>query len=207
MSFFIILELLGTVAFAISGAILAIKKEMDLFGIFIVAFVTALGGGILRDVFIGNTPVWWMEHFYVVHFVTISVILAILFRNRIYFLTKSLFLFDTIGLAIFSISGVLIGVSSDLDPAVSVVLGIMTGCFGGVIRDILCNQIPIIFRKEIYALASLAGAVCFIVLYSLNFDKNISYISTIALVIAIRVLAVKYSISLPTFTIKNKTNT
>ncbi len=204
MGFFDILDMLGTIAFAISGALMAIKREMDVFGIFIVAFVTALGGGILRDVFIGNTPVWWMGHFYVVHFISVSVLLAILFRNKIYFLAKSLFIFDTIGLAIFSISGVQIGVSANLDPAVSVVLGIMTGCFGGVIRDILCNEIPIIFRKEIYALASLAGAVCYIILYSLNFDKSISYISTISLVVVIRVLAVKYGIALPTFTIKNK---
>ncbi|WP_299212412.1 trimeric intracellular cation channel family protein [uncultured Aquimarina sp.] len=204
MSFFDVLDILGTIAFAISGALAAIKRQMDLFGIFIVAFVTALGGGILRDVFIGNTPVWWMGHFYVVHFISISVILAIVFRNRIYFLTKSLFIFDTIGLAIFTISGVQIGISASLDPAVSVVLGIMTGCFGGVIRDILCNKIPILFRKEIYALASLAGGVCYIILYSLKFDKNISYLSTIALVVVIRVLAVRFSISLPTFTIKKK---
>ncbi len=204
MGFFDILDMLGTIAFAISGALMAIKREMDVFGIFIVAFVTALGGGILRDVFIGNTPVWWMGHFYVVHFISISVLLAILFRNKIYFLTKSLFIFDTIGLAIFTISGVQIGVSADLDPAVSVVLGIMTGCFGGVIRDILCNEIPIIFRKEIYALASLAGAVCFIILYSLNFDKNIAYISTIALVVVIRIWAVRFGISLPTFNIEKK---
>ncbi|RKN81380.1 trimeric intracellular cation channel family protein [Ulvibacterium marinum] len=204
MGFFDILDMLGTIAFAISGALMAIKRKMDVFGIFIVAFVTALGGGILRDVFIGNTPVWWMEHFYVVHFISVSVLLAILFRNRIYFLAKSLFIFDTIGLAIFTISGVQIGVSANLDPAVSVVLGIMTGCFGGVIRDILCNEIPIIFRKEIYALASLAGAVCFIILYSLNFNENISHISTITLVVVIRVLAVRFSISLPTYTIKKK---
>ncbi len=204
MDFFDILDILGTIAFAISGALAAIKREMDLFGIFIVAFVTALGGGILRDVFIGNTPVWWMEHFYVIHFISISVVLAILFRNSIFFLTKSLFIFDTIGLAIFTISGVQIGVSANLDPAVSVVLGIMTGCFGGVIRDILCNEIPIIFRKEIYALASLAGAICFIILYSFNFDKNISYISTIVIVALIRILAIRFSISLPTYTIKKK---
>ncbi len=204
MEFFDVFDVLGTIAFAISGALMAIKREMDVFGIFIVAFATALGGGILRDVFIGNTPVWWMGHFYVVHFISVSVLLAILFRNKIYFLTRSLFIFDTIGLAIFTISGVKIGVSANLDPAVSVILGIMTGCFGGVIRDILCNEIPIIFRKEIYALASLAGAVCFIILYSLNFDNNISYISTIALVVVIRVLAVKFMISLPTYTIKKK---
>ncbi|QCX00629.1 trimeric intracellular cation channel family protein [Aggregatimonas sangjinii] len=206
MGFFDVLDILGTIAFAISGALMAIKREMDVFGIFIVAFVTALGGGILRDVFIGNTPVWWMGHFYVVHFVSISVFLAIVFRNKIYFLVKSLFIFDTIGLAIFTISGVQIGVSANLDPAVSVVLGIMTGCFGGVIRDILCNEIPIIFRKEIYALASLAGGICFIILYSLNFDKNISYISTILLVVVIRVFAVRFGIGLPTYSIKKSKN-
>ncbi len=204
ISLFSILDILGTIAFAISGALSAINRKFDLFGIFIIAFVTALGGGILRDVLIGHTPVWWMSHTYILHFISGATIFAIVFRNKIDHLTKSLFLFDTIGLGVFTIIGVEIGIQANLDPLVSVVLGTMTGCFGGVIRDILCNEIPVIFRKEIYAIASLAGGVCFVILFYLNVVANIVYISTIALVIIIRIIAVKFAISLPSFTIKKE---
>ncbi len=204
VSLFTILDILGTIAFAISGALSAIHRKLDLFGIFIVAFVTALGGGILRDILIGSTPVWWMSNTYILHFISGSTIFAILFRNKIGYLAKSLFLFDTIGLGVFTIIGVEIGIQANLDPLVSVVLGTMTGCFGGVIRDILCNEIPVIFRKEIYAIASLVGGVCFVILFYLEVASNIIYISTIALVIIIRIVAVRFTISLPNFTIKKE---
>lgn len=204
MSLFTILDLLGTIAFAISGALVAMNKKLDLFGIFIVGFVTAVGGGTLRDVLIGNTPVLWMEETYYVYAIATSVIFAMVFRNKINYLGKSLFLFDTIGLGIFTIIGVETGIQSNLDPIICIALGAMTGCFGGVIRDILCNKIPVIFRKEIYATASLAGGACFILLYFQGVPTNMVYAITILLIITIRLVVVKYSISLPTFYIKDE---
>lgn len=203
LSLFTILDLLGTVAFAISGALAAMNRKLDPFGIFIIAFVTAIGGGTVRDALIGRTPVMWMEHTIYIYLIGLVTILSIIFRNRIYYLKTSLFLFDTIGLGIFTITGVETGIQNNLEPIVCIALGVMTGTFGGVIRDILCNEIPVIFRKEIYATASIAGAGVFIFLYNLGVNMDLVYIVTSLIIISIRLLVVKYKISLPTFTLKN----
>ena len=199
ISFFNILDLLGTVAFAISGALAAMNRKMDLFGIFIIAFVTAIGGGTIRDILIGNTPVTWMDNTIYIYVIGIATILVIIFRKKIDHLKKSLFLFDTIGLGIFTIIGVETGIQNDLNPIISIALGAMTGTFGGVIRDILCNEIPVIFRKEIYATASLTGGLAFIILNDLGVNREVIYTVTSLTVIIIRLVVVKYKISLPSF--------
>lgn len=199
MSLFLVLDIMGTVAFAISGALSAMHRKLDPFGIVIIAFVTALGGGTLRDVLIGNTPVNWMQHPITIFYVFLAVCVAILTRNKIHYLKKSLFLFDTIGLGIFTIIGIELGIRNNLSPVISIILGVLTGCFGGVIRDILCNEIPVLFRKEIYAIASLIGAICFVLLQELKLAQNFIYIATILLIIAIRIWALLYKITLPKF--------
>ncbi|MBW1295978.1 trimeric intracellular cation channel family protein [Aquimarina litoralis] len=204
MTIFEILDILGTIAFAISGALSAMNRKLDLFGIFIIAFVTSIGGGTLRDILIGATPVSWMQNTLNLYLIGGVTILAIIFRNKLDYLKRSLFLFDTIGLGIFTIIGVEKGIQTNLAPIVSVALGAMTGCFGGVIRDILCNEIPVIFRKEIYATASIAGGICFMILYKLNTPITIIYISTTMLIIVIRLIVVRYQVSLPLFTVKAK---
>lgn len=203
MTVFYILDILGTIAFAISGALMAMNKKMDPFGVFIIAFVTAVGGGTLRDVLIGKQPVIWMNDITYIFLIGISVMIAIIFRKKLRYLQKSLFLFDTIGLGIFTITGTEIGINANFHPIISITLGTMTACFGGVIRDILCNEVPILFRKEIYATACIFGSIAFIILYNFNIDQTIVYISTSLIVIAIRLVAVKYHLSLPTFYSKN----
>ncbi|MEW7291405.1 trimeric intracellular cation channel family protein [Aquimarina sp. 2304DJ70-9] len=204
MTFFDVLDILGTAAFAISGALSAMKRRLDLFGIFIIAFVTAIGGGTIRDILIGSTPVSWMQNTTNLYLIGGVTTLSIIFRNKLNYLKKSLFLFDTIGLGIFTIIGVETGIQANLEPIVSVALGAMTGCFGGVVRDILCNEIPVIFRKEIYATASIAGGICFMVLHSFSVNQNIIYFSTTLFIIIIRLLVVKYKVSLPSFFVKNQ---
>ncbi len=204
MTLFTVLDILGTSAFAISGALSAMNRKLDLFGIFIIAFVTAIGGGTLRDILVGNTPVSWMQNGSNMYLIGGISILTIVFRNKINYLKKSLFLFDTIGLGICTIIGVETGIKANLDPIICIALGAMTGCFGGVIRDILCNEIPVIFRKEIYATASLAGGICFMILYHLHLSENLVYISTASLIILIRLLVVKFEVRLPLFTINHK---
>lgn len=199
LSLFIILDILGTIAFAISGALSAMNRRLDLFGIFIIAFVTAIGGGTLRDILIGSTPVMWMENIVYIYLIGVVTVLAIIFRNKLNYLKKSLFLFDTIGLGVFTITGVETGIQNNLDPIVSVALGAMTGTFGGVIRDILCNEIPVIFRKEIYATACLIGALAYVTLYDMGVNADIIYVVTSSIVISIRIIVVKYHISLPSF--------
>lgn len=199
MTIFYVLDILGTIAFAISGALVAMNKKMDPFGVFIIAFVTAVGGGTLRDVLIGRQPVIWMTDISYIFLIGFAVLIAILFRKKLRYLQKSLFLFDTIGLGIFTITGTEIGINANFHPIISIALGTMTACFGGVIRDILCNEVPILFRKEIYATACIFGSILFIVLYKFNIDQTIVYILTSLTVIAIRLVAVKYKLSLPTF--------
>ncbi|WP_378188430.1 trimeric intracellular cation channel family protein [Aquimarina sp. W85] len=200
---FEILDILGTMAFTISGALSAMNRRLDLFGIFIIAFVTSVGGGTVRDVLIGQTPVIWMQNTTTIYLISFVTFLAILFRNKLDYLKKSVFLFDTIGLGIFTITGVETGINAGLDPIVSVALGTITGCFGGVIRDILCNEIPVIFRKEIYATVTILGGICFMFMYSIGLDMTLTYIATTLLIIVIRLLVVTYQITSPSFTVKN----
>jgi uncharacterized membrane protein YeiH len=195
---FYAIDIIGTFAFAISGVLVAMQKRMDPFGIFIIAFVTAVGGGTLRDVLIGQTPVGWMNDLNYVHAIGLAVVFAVIFRKKLNRLRKSLFLFDTIGLGVFTIIGVEKGISADLHPIICIALGTMSASFGGVIRDILCNEIPVIFRKEIYATACLVGGATFFALKYLGLEEDLIYIFTAAMVISIRLIVVKFKIQLPT---------
>lgn len=199
ISLFSTFDILGTIAFTISGALAAMSRKLDLFGIFIIAFVTATGGGTVRDILIGNNPVMWMENTFYIYLISIVTFLAIVFRRKINHLKTSLFLFDTIGLGVFTITGVEAGINNGLDPIISIALGAITGTFGGVIRDILCNEIPVIFRKEIYATACLIGALAYVILYDLDVENDIIYVVTSLIVISIRLLVVRYKIALPSF--------
>lgn len=199
MSIFNFLDLLGTAAFAISGALFAINKKMDGFGIFIIAFVTAVGGGTLRDVLIGSYPVTWMSDLSYSYTIFISALAAILLRKKIGHLSRSLFLFDAIGLGIFTIVGTEIGLENGFHPVICVSLGMITATFGGVIRDTLSNEIPLIFQKEIYATACIVGAVAFLLLKQMNVNQDLNYILTTLLVILVRLLSVRFKLHLPTF--------
>lgn len=198
MDIFYGLDILGTAAFAISGTLAAIHKRLDLFGVFIIAFVTAVGGGTLRDILIDRNPVSWMKDLNFVYAIIGATTVAIVFRNKINYLRSSLFLFDTIGLGIFTIVGTEIGIQQNFHPIISIILGTITATFGGVIRDILCNEIPVIFKKEIYASACIAGAITLIILSKFQINTNTNYIITVLIVIVIRLVAVKFKLSLPT---------
>ena len=195
--FYQTLDILGTIAFAISGVLVAMDKRLDLFGVLIIAFVTAIGGGTLRDLLIGNTPVIWMRDATYMMVIGITVVFAILFSSRLKYLRRSLFLFDTIGLGLFTMIGIEKGLEAGLLPIICIALGTMTASFGGVIRDILCNEIPVIFRKEIYATACILGGLSYFLLVAFSLPERYSYIIALSIVIAIRLLAVRFAISLP----------
>ena len=198
MSIFSLLDFIGTAAFALSGALTAINKRLDPFGVFIIAFVTAVGGGTLRDMMIGKTPVGWMLDVRYVYVIVIGYILAIIFRKKLDRLRTSLFLFDTIGLGVFTLIGLERGIVFGLHPLICIALGTMTACFGGVIRDILCNEIPVIFRREIYATVCMFGGVVFFALKEMNLNQDVLYVITSSVMIVFRLLAVKYKWYLPT---------
>jgi len=202
--FYLTIDILGTMAFAISGVLVAMEKKLDVFGVLIIAFVTAIGGGTLRDVLIGNTPVGWMqEPIYIITIVG-AVVFAILFVNQLKYLRKTLFLFDTLGIGLFTMVGIEKGLSADLMPIMCVILGTITASFGGVIRDILCNEIPVIFHKEIYATACVLGGVCYFLFTLFPIDTTYGYIAAILIIIAIRILAVRFKIALPNIYRKRK---
>lgn len=198
MSLLYILDLIGTFVFAISGLRLAAKKDMDLFGAAVVAFVTAVGGGTTRDVLLGSHPVAWMNDINYPIAILASLPFTWLFRKYIVNLKRTFFIFDTIGIALFTISGMQKGLAFDLHPALAMVMGMVSATVGGVIRDILCNEIPLIFRKEIYATACLLGAVVY---YCLDLytalSENIIYLVTTAVIITIRIVSIRFKLSLP----------
>ena len=195
--FYFICDLLGTIAFAISGVLVAMDKKLDLFGVVIIAFVTAIGGGSLRDMLIGDTPVAWMRE--IAYTVTIlgAVIFAILLQSRLKYLRRSLFLFDTIGIGLYTVVGIEKGLQAGLMPVICIALGVITASFGGVIRDILCNEIPVIFRREIYATACILGGIFYFIFLETPLKEEYAYALAILIVISVRLLAVRFKIALP----------
>lgn len=196
MKLILIIDILGTVAFAISGVLTALNKRLDPFGILIIAFVAAVGGGTLRDVLI-DAPVAWMRDLTYVYVIFGSTIFAVIFRKRLGYIRRSLFLFDTIGIALYTIVGVEKGIAAGFHPIICVALGTMTACFGGVLRDILCNEIPIIFRKEIYATACILGALVYFLFIRTSMPADFVVIISGTTVMTVRLLAVYFNLSLP----------
>lgn len=198
-----IIDILGVIAFSISGVLIAIDKKMDLFGILIIAFVTAVGGGTLRDLLIGNTPVTWMLDITYSYVILATAIVAIIFRTKINYLRTSLFLFDTIGISIYTLIGIQKGMDVGLHPIICIALGTMTASFGGVIRDILCNEIPVIFREEIYATACILGGITYFILSEFPIQDHWIFAISGAIVAITRLLAVTFNITLPKVYAKN----
>jgi uncharacterized membrane protein YeiH len=196
LSYVFIIELLGTMAFAVSGAFAAMEKKLDVFGVVVIAFVTAIGGGTIRDVLIGNLPVTWMQDIIAPSVILATAVVAILYRNIFHNLPKTLLLFDSLGLGLFTITGIQKGLDAGIHPAICVALGTITGCFGGVIRDLLLREIPVLFHKEFYASACIVGGVVyFLLLYVVS--APVAQTAAIVIVCALRLLAAKFNWRLP----------
>jgi uncharacterized membrane protein YeiH len=197
MELLAIIDIAGTAAFSIAGASAAMEKKLDIFGIFIIAFVTALGGGTLRDILIGQLPVNWMLDLTSGTVALISTVAAILFTRTIKNHHTILVIFDSIGLGFCTVLGIQTGITHELHPAICIILGTITACFGGVIRDISLNNIPLIFQKEIYATTCIFGGVIFFVLLKLDVPKLPIDIVCLSIIVVFRLLAVKYNWQLP----------
>ena len=197
--FTFLIEVLGTISFAMSGSFAAMQKRFDPFGVLIIAFVTSVGGGTVRDLLL-DVPVFWMHDLLAVSLIFFTAIFTMIFKLIEKKFQVTLFIFDSLGLGLFTIIGVQKGLNADLQPVIGVVLGTITGCFGGIIRDILLNRIPLIFRKEIYATAAIAGGIVYILLKNFSgLSEEINQILTILLIVSIRTLAVKYHWQMPKF--------
>src|SRR5699024_3232574 len=198
IDYIFILDIIGVIAFAVSGVLTAVRKRMDPFGVFIVAFVTALGGGTLRDVLI-EAPVIWMQNTLYIYVIIITVILAVLLRNKLVYISRPLIFFDTIGLSVFTLIVLEKALRAGFSPEICIATGTMTACFGGVIRDILANKIPIIFHKEIYATACILGGVVYFILHAFSTPNIITSIITFLTIFSLRSLAVYFDLKLLSF--------
>lgn len=195
---FILLSILAEqLPFATSGTLAGIRKKLDVFGLAVIAFVTSVGGGTIRDILIGHLPVKWILDSSIVLLIAGVTLITVLFKKRIEKLDKTLTFFDSLGLGFFTLRGIQEGIAVQLDIPSCLILGTITACFGGVIRDILLNEIPTIFRKEIYASACILGGIVFFLLQKFNISDEIIEIITILTIFGLRLIAVKMNISLP----------
>ncbi|MFC1984513.1 trimeric intracellular cation channel family protein [Chloroflexota bacterium] len=194
------LDLFGVAVFAITGSLAAGKKQMDLFGVVMLAIVTALGGGTIRDLVLGAMPVFWVSvpiYVLVASATAILIFFIVRFFNMPY---KLLSLADAVGLSIFTVVGTQKALALDTHVVIAVVMGVMTGVVGGMIRDILSGEIPLILKREIYATASLCGAIAFSSIYILLLNQNLAIIVSIIITLGLRLSAIKRNLSLPSFT-------
>ena len=197
MSIIYVIDILGTFAFAVSGALVALDKKFDMFGVLIIAFVTAVGGGMLRDVLIDAHPINWIGNLDYLYTIFIAVVFTFLFKSKIAYLSKTMFLFDTIGISVFTLLGLEKGLSFNLHPIIALIMGVISAVFGGVLRDVLTNKVPLIFEKEIYASACLAGGIIYLILNYFQVEENINFIISAAVVVIIRAIVVRFHLELP----------
>jgi uncharacterized membrane protein YeiH len=191
------LDYIGTFSFALSGALTAASKRFDIFGVIIIAFVTALGGGMIRDVLISAYPINWIANQNYLWLVLTAVFVMYLFKSKIIPWSKTFFIFDTVGLGVFTVIGLEKALQFDVGFQAAIIMGMISASFGGVIRDILTNRVPLILKREIYASASLFGGLTYVLGSKLSWNENLLTMLSIASVILIRSLAVKYHLHLP----------
>jgi uncharacterized membrane protein YeiH len=182
-----IVETLGIMAFAFSGALSAMQKRLDVFGVLVLTFVTAVGGGTVRDLIIGSLPVAWLLDLDVITTLFISYFIALFFSKYIHKYVHLMFWLDTIGLAFFCVVAIAKGISFHLHPVICIALGTITGCFGGIIRDVLLNEIPYVFRKDVYASACIAGGIAYFILLKLGIENNTSSIISGIIIMLVRI--------------------
>ena len=191
-----VLEIIGTIAFAISGAMVGIEKKMDIFGVLVLGMTTAVGGGIIQDLHIGVVPpMAFQEPVYALTAIAVSIVVFLPFvRNRINKISKTILLMDSIGLGIFTVIGLRAGAPFE-NAFLSIFLALVTGVGGGVLRDMFAKDQPMIFIKHFYASASIIGAVVSLLLWNIN--EETSMIVGAATVIVLRILAAKFRWHLP----------
>lgn len=191
-----IFDIIGTFVFAISGVLTAIDKKFDVVGSIIIGLVTAVGGGTLRDVLIGETPVGWMKDVNYLYTVLAAVIVSYVFKSKILRLRRSMFFFDTMGIGLFTILGLEKTLGLGLSLPMALLMGVVSAVFGGVIRDVLTNVVPLIFRKEIYATACLIGGVVYVLLDKVSGLPVVNMATSMLIVMIIRYVSVRRQWSL-----------
>lgn len=193
-------DLFGIFVFAVSGALMAGRKSMDLFGVLVIALITALGGGTLRDLILDRHPVVWIRDDSYILVASLGALATVAWVRLTRPLPQmGLLVADAIGLAVFTVAGAGIALAEGAPPSTAVIMGVMTGVAGGVLRDVLCNQIPLIFQKEIYATACIAGVLTLLLLRRTPLAPEWTAGLAMATVLAVRLAAIRWRLSLPRF--------
>ncbi len=190
-------DIIGTFTFAVSGTLAASEKRFDLLGAFLAALLTAVGGGTTRDVLLGSTPVFWMHDINYLVTIVCAMMFCFVFPKYLLKLKETLFFFDTVGIAVFTVIGINKAMMFNVHPVFAIIMGAVTAVMGGVFRDIFCNEVPLIMRKEIYGIACLAGGAIFFFLKILYEETALIYTITILVIALIRFVSVRYKLSLP----------
>ncbi|MDX9842424.1 MAG: trimeric intracellular cation channel family protein [Aquabacterium sp.] len=191
--------LVAITAEAMSGALAAGRRSMDIFGVAVVAFVTALGGGTVRDMVLGHYPIGWTQHPTYIYLVICAGLLTIVVAPYMHRLKRTFLVLDALGLVAFSLIGCDVALQMNYPVAVVIMAGMITGIFGGILRDVLCAQVPVVFQREIYAIVSLAVCCLFLSLRALGVDQEINTLISFATGLSLRLAAIYFSWSLPTF--------
>jgi len=191
--------LIAITAEAMSGALAAGRRNMDLFGVALIAFVTALGGGTVRDMLLGNYPVSWTQHPSYIYLTIGAGLFTMIIARFMHHLHKLFLLLDAMGLIAFTVIGCDVALRLGYDTAVVVMAGVTTGIFGGILRDILCNRTPLVLVKELYASVSMVVALFYLGLMELGVNHDLNLIASFALGLGLRLAAIRWSLSLPVF--------
>jgi uncharacterized membrane protein YeiH len=193
------LFIMGICVEAITGALAAGRKKMDFFGVMLIACIAALGGGTVRDALFNTYPLTWVIHPEYLLYTSLCAFLTIFIAHSLTRIMKIFLILDALGLSTFVIIGTLKAMNHGLPPSIAIISGMITGICGGMLRDILCNDIPLVLRKELYAVIALAGALLFIVLNYFNVPENINIIITLISIFTARLLAIFFHIEIPVF--------
>lgn len=196
---FYFLDLLGVAVFAVSGALAAGRRDLDLLGVIVIASVTAIGGGTLRDLLLNRHPIFWIRKPIYLVVICAAALFTVVYVGMYPPPVDALLLADAMGLALFAMSGAQIAESVKLSPIIIVLMGTMTGVAGGVLRDVLTAQIPLILRGEIYATAAIAGISLYLMLQALGLKRPWAFATGLAAIVALRLLSILWGLQLPVF--------
>ncbi|UJB63325.1 trimeric intracellular cation channel family protein [Acidovorax sp. YS12] len=204
LSALLVIYLVAITAEAMSGALAAGRRDMDIFGVAVIAFVTALGGGTLRDMVLGHYPIGWTQHPEYVYLVISAGLLTTLVARYMHRLQRVFLVLDAMGLIAFSLIGCNVALELGYPPVVVVMAGMLTGISGGILRDVLCNQVPVVFRRELYASVSLAVCLLFLALQRLGVGSDLGIALCFASGLTLRLLAIRFHWRLPVFSYQGR---
>lgn len=201
------LYVIAIIAEAMSASFSAGRRDMDYMGVVIIAWVTALGGGTIRNLMLGHYPMTWVEHPIYLILTAVAALITTFASKRIYKLTRTFLILDAIGLVVFTILGCKLAIEMKMEPIIIIISGMVTGCAGGIMRDILCNDVPLIFQKEIYAsVALVTGGVYLLTFHFIGSEFHLDTIIAFIVGLSLRFLAVHYEWSLPKFSFRDDKN-